>query len=36
MNMEVITMESIVYQQLIDRIESIASHIERQEATRTM
>ena len=29
-------MESIVYQQLIDRIESIASHIERQEATRTM
>ena len=34
MNMEVITIESVAYQQLMGRIESIASHIERLEATR--
>ena len=32
--MEVITIESVAYQQLMGRIESIASHIERLEATR--
>lgn len=36
MNMEVITMESVAYQQLMGRIESIASHIEKQEATRSV
>ena len=33
MNMEVITIESVAYQQLMGRIESIASHIKRLEAT---
>ena len=36
MNMEVITMESVAYQQLMGRIENIASHIERLEATRSV
>ena len=36
MNMEVITIESVAYQQLMGRIESIASHIERLEATRSV
>ncbi len=36
MNMEVITIESVAYQQLMGRIESIASHIEKQEATRSV
>ena len=36
MNMEVITIESVAYQQLMGRIESIASHIERLETTRSV
>ena len=36
MNMEVITIESVAYQQLMGRIESIVSHIERLEATRSV